>query len=69
MKPSGDRLVPIETDRFTVGRSIKNTHAVYNGGNDEQGNTYSMFSFLYCSLTFTFGEKPRLHVFCFIRTK
>ena len=49
MKPSGDRLVPIETDRFTVGRSIKNTHAVYNGGNDEQGNTV----LTQCSLTST----------------
>ena len=45
MKPSGDRLVPIEAARFTVGRSLKNTHAVYNGGTDEQGTAYSMFYF------------------------
>ena len=58
MKPSGDRLIPIEADRFNVGRSLKNSHNVYNGGNDEEGSTYSMFSYfpkiLLTSLMFSY---------------
>jgi len=45
MKPSGDRLIPIEADRFNVGRSLKNSHNVYNGGNDEESITVSKFHF------------------------
>jgi len=44
-KPSGDRLVTIDKEKFTVGRSIKNTHAVYQGRSDEESITVSKFHF------------------------
>ena len=39
-RDSAAKNVTIDKEKFTVGRSIKNTHAVYQGRSDEEGRNY-----------------------------